>query len=191
MGIAILSGVIDSLRTSPLSNGFQKWESHTPGTLTPVPDASVPSQFMACVSREESAQKLRKIFGALGELGQNVQVFASKNLEAVQNSDVVILWCVLDLQYFFSAYFVSLLSCKPQLAYTVLSEPGIKEALDGKLLISILAGVTMRQLTNWVLPTTRVVRAMPNTPCKVRIPYPRANVSSTFMFTFAIRSGRA
>jgi len=26
----------------------------------------------------------------------------------------------------------------------------------------------MRQLAEWVLPTTRVVRAMPNTPCKVR-----------------------
>jgi len=25
----------------------------------------------------------------------------------------------------------------------------------------------MRQLAEWVLPTTRVVRAMPNTPCKV------------------------
>lgn len=59
------------------------------------------------------------------------------------------------------------LSCKPQIVHTILAEPGIKEALDGKLLISILAGVTMRQITGWVLPTTRVVRAMPNTPCKV------------------------
>ena len=92
MGIAILSGVIDSLHASPIPNGSQKWESHTPGTLTPVPDATVPSQFSACVSREESAVKLRKIFGSLGELGQNVEVLASRNLEAVQNSDVVILW---------------------------------------------------------------------------------------------------
>jgi pyrroline-5-carboxylate reductase len=58
-------------------------------------------------------------------------------------------------------------SCKPQVAHTILSEPGIKEALDGKLLVSILAGVTMSQLTGWVSPNTRVVRAMPNTPCKV------------------------
>ena len=62
------------------------------------------------------------------------------------------------------------LICKPQIAHTILAEPGIKEALDGKLLISILAGVTLRQLTDWVLPTTRVVRAMPNTPCKVGHP---------------------
>lgn len=58
-------------------------------------------------------------------------------------------------------------SCKPQLAQTILSEEGMTEALEGKLLISILAGVTIRQLTSWVLPSTRVVRAMPNTPCKV------------------------
>jgi len=63
---------------------------------------------------------------------------------------------------------VVLLCCKPQIAHAILNEQGMKEALDGKLLISILAGVTMRQITDWVLPSTRVVRAMPNTPCKIR-----------------------
>ena len=48
----------------------------------------------------------------------------------------------------------------------------MKEALDGKLLISILAGVTIAQLEAMVFPTTNVVRAMPNTPCKVRTPDP-------------------
>jgi pyrroline-5-carboxylate reductase len=42
-------------------------------------------------------------------------------------------------------------------------------ALEGKLLISILAGVKISQLTGWVSPTTTVVRAMPNTPCRVRV----------------------
>lgn len=41
------------------------------------------------------------------------------------------------------------------------------EALDGKLVISICAGVTMAQLKSWVPSSTIVVRAMPNTPCKV------------------------
>ncbi len=45
----------------------------------------------------------------------------------------------------------------------------MKEALEGKLLISILAGVTIAQLEAMVLPSTKVVRAMPNTPCKVRV----------------------
>lgn len=59
------------------------------------------------------------------------------------------------------------LSCKPQVAQTILGEPGMQEVLENKLLISILAGVTIGQLTKMVKPTTRVVRAMPNTPCRV------------------------
>jgi hypothetical protein len=58
-------------------------------------------------------------------------------------------------------------SCKPQLANGILTEEGMREALEGKLLISILAGTTISQLKSWVPPSTRVVRAMPNTPCKV------------------------
>ena len=58
-------------------------------------------------------------------------------------------------------------SCKPQLAHVILAEEGIVDALEGKLLVSILAGVTQAQLVGWVRPTTRVIRAMPNTPCKV------------------------
>ena len=45
----------------------------------------------------------------------------------------------------------------------------MQEALENKLLISILAGVTISQLSEMVGPTTKVVRAMPNTPCKVSL----------------------
>ncbi|NCG20448.1 MAG: pyrroline-5-carboxylate reductase [Rhodobacterales bacterium] len=62
---------------------------------------------------------------------------------------------------------VILLAVKPQVAKTVLSEPGIAEALAGKLLISICAGVNISQLTSW-LPHTAIIRAMPNTPCLIR-----------------------
>ena len=99
MGIAILSGVIDSLdNRSTFRDGFPKWESHTPGTLTPVqslddPDNSIPSRFLACVSREETARKLKKIFGDLGQLGSAVEVLASNNVEPVERADVVLLWC--------------------------------------------------------------------------------------------------
>ncbi|THU86439.1 pyrroline-5-carboxylate reductase [Dendrothele bispora CBS 962.96] len=154
MGIAVLSGVIDSLDVGSriTSNGREKWESHTPGTVTPTDssDASLPNRFLACVSREESARKLRSVFENLGSLGQTVEVYAGQNVHAAKQADVV------------------LLCCKPQLAHSILSEPGMQEALDGKLLISILAGVTISQLTGWVLPSTTVIRAMPNTPCKIR-----------------------
>ncbi|KAG6865023.1 hypothetical protein C0991_005569 [Blastosporella zonata] len=154
MGIAVLSGVVDSLDiTSKLANQSQlKWESHTPGTLTPIgtPDATVPSRYIACVNRFETATKLQKVFGSLGPLGSTIEVVAGHNVPSVQQADVI------------------LLCCKPQMAETILEESGMKEALDGKLLISILAGVTMRQLSGWVLPSTKVIRAMPNTPCKIR-----------------------
>ncbi|KAK7054987.1 delta 1-pyrroline-5-carboxylate reductase [Paramarasmius palmivorus] len=149
MGIAVLSGVIDSLDTQSHIKGLEKWESHTPGTLTPdeSSDASIPTRFIACVNREESARKLQNTFKSLGPAGQKIEIVFSRNVEAVRQSDVV---------------------CKPQLAHTILAEAGMKEALDGKLLISILAGVTIAQLSSWVLPTTKVIRAMPNTPCKIR-----------------------
>ena len=54
------------------------------------------------------------------------------------------------------------------MAHPLLNEEGIKEALAGKLLISILSGVTIAQITNWVLPSTTVIRAMPNVACRVR-----------------------
>ncbi|KAF8136632.1 putative delta 1-pyrroline-5-carboxylate reductase [Boletus edulis] len=153
MGIAIISGVVASLQSKDNAHIIPKWESHTPGTSTPTadsPDPSLPSFFIATVSRQESAKKLRHTFSLLGGLGASVQVLVGENLAALQRSDIVIL------------------CCKPHQAQTILGENGMKEALDGKLLISILAGVTISQLTSWVLPTTKVVRAMPNTPCRIR-----------------------
>ncbi|KAG1756561.1 putative delta 1-pyrroline-5-carboxylate reductase [Suillus paluster] len=153
MGVAIISGVISSLQSRQNTHQFPKWESHTPGTSTPTadfPDPSLPSFFNATVTRLESAQKLQNTFGLLGGLGTSVQVLVGENLSAVQQADVVIL------------------CCKPHQAHAILSQSGMQEALVGKLLISILAGVTINQLTGWVPPTTRVVRAMPNTPCRIR-----------------------
>ncbi|KZT67771.1 pyrroline-5-carboxylate reductase [Daedalea quercina L-15889] len=154
MGVAIISGVLASLDAKAATSFLPaaKWESHTPGTLTPreLEDESLPSRFLACVSREESATKLRGVFQSPSALGYQVEIMKNKNVDAVQSSNVVIL------------------CCKPQQAHIILNEPGMKKALDGKLLISILAGVTISQISAWVLPSTKVIRAMPNTPCKIR-----------------------
>ncbi|KAI5124577.1 hypothetical protein M0805_003096 [Coniferiporia weirii] len=168
MGIAVLSGVVASLEQLPSyinqnagqsspstiyqGGAVPKWEQHTSGTSTPVgaPDASLPSRFIACVSREESVRHLDRTFHGKGGLSDTVEIVAGGNLASVRDADVV------------------LLCCKPQMAHSILSQPGINDALQGKLLISILAGVRISQLTDWVQPSTRVVRAMPNTPCKIR-----------------------
>jgi pyrroline-5-carboxylate reductase len=101
MGIAITSGVLASLHPQSLLHGLNsgqpKWESHTPGTSTPTPvaddDPRLPSRFIACVQREESARRLREKFRAvLG--GDAVQVTVGANVSAVQLSDVVLLWYV-------------------------------------------------------------------------------------------------
>ncbi|KAI1315724.1 delta 1-pyrroline-5-carboxylate reductase [Mortierella claussenii] len=106
-----------------------------------------PAGFIACVSHEESAQKLVK---ALGHHEVKVLHGAKGNVQGVTEADVV------------------LLCTKPQVAKAVLSAPGIQEALTDKLLVSICAGVTIEQLQSWTTPTTTVIRAMPNTPCKIR-----------------------
>jgi len=62
---------------------------------------------------------------------------------------------------------ISLLCVKPQAAGAVLDAPGVTEALQGRLLISICAGITTARLAHWA-PGAAVVRAMPNTPCLIR-----------------------
>ncbi|KZS99253.1 pyrroline-5-carboxylate reductase [Sistotremastrum niveocremeum HHB9708] len=150
MGVAVLSGVLASIAPHH-SSPFKKWELPTSGTSTPQGeyDSTRPNRFLACVRREESAKKLLVDFSQI-PLGSEVKVSAGKNVEAAREADVV------------------LLSCKPYNAADVLTEEGMFEALEGKLLISQLAGTTISQLKSWVPPTTRVIRAMPNTPCKIR-----------------------
>jgi len=171
MGVAILSGVLSSL--DPDSSGpTPKWEAHTSGTVTPVAfveeDPALPTRFLACVSREASAKQLKPTFTEVSRLGAAVEVFVANNVQAVKQSDVVLLWSAsLEFSLNRAQNDPAPLSCKPQIAHAILSEPGMQEALENKLLISILAGVTISQLSQMVGPTTKVVRAMPNTPCRV------------------------
>jgi len=99
MGVAVTAGVLASLDSrSPLhglSSGQPKWESHTPGTSTPTnlvdDEPTLPSHFIACVKREESASRLREKFRAVVG-GEAVEVTVGENASAVQQSDVVLLW---------------------------------------------------------------------------------------------------
>lgn len=101
MGIAVLSGVVQSLNSSlRFQRDFQAatWESHTPGSLTPVgiPDTSLPARFIACVSRDESVAKLQASFRELGSLGAGIEVVAGQNVNSAKQADVVLLWYVVQ-----------------------------------------------------------------------------------------------
>lgn len=109
MGVAVLSGVVASLEQLPnyahsngttlfssLASAKPKWEHHTSGTSTPVdaPDASLPSRFIACVSREENARHLMQIFHGKGGLSESVEIVAGENVESAKEASVVLLWYV-------------------------------------------------------------------------------------------------
>lgn len=150
MGIAILSGILASLD--------EKAASPVPsGTSTPLYEeatARLPSKFIACVRRPESAKKLKATFASHSS---SVTVAQDANVASIQSADVV------------------LLGCKPYMVKEVLFETGVAQALEGKLLISILAGVTESQIESTLAAANgdkpvncRVVRAMPNTASLIR-----------------------
>ncbi|QIW99942.1 hypothetical protein AMS68_005460 [Peltaster fructicola] len=91
----------------------------------------------------------------LGKYDVNLNIAQNDNLAAVQEADIV------------------LLGCKPYMVKDVLTSD-IRDALKGKVLISILAGVPESQISQTLYQDSppedacRVVRAMPNTAAAVR-----------------------
>jgi len=98
-----------------------------------------PAQIFATDRRAEVTKALREKHGIRT---------TSDNREAVRAGDVVLV-CV-----------------KPHEVGPLLRDPETAKLLEGKLLISIAAGIRLDQLAGW-LPGSSVVRAMPNTPCLI------------------------
>ncbi|TKA79765.1 Pyrroline-5-carboxylate reductase [Cryomyces minteri] len=157
MGIAILSGIMDSL--SDIRSSVPASASPS-GTSTPAEELPqrLPSRFFACVRRHESAKRIKV---ELSKHASSLTILEGDNLRGVREADVV------------------LLGCKPQMVGDILGNDDIREALKGKLLVSILAGVPVEQIENILYGDSsfedpsqngrcRIVRAMPNTASKVR-----------------------
>ena len=112
----------------------------------------MPSRFITCVTRPQSAKRIKS---ELSHLTASLEILQNQNLKGVQEADVV------------------LLACKPYNLAAILEEKGMQEALCGKLLISILAGVPVSQIESTLYPSSSVnpdedgrctiVRVMPNT----------------------------
>ena len=142
LGSAIVSGVLESSET--LSRQPTAFDTPTSSILIEPNGSSAPARFIACVSRDESARRLQRTYSE----EPRVDVRVRGNVQATHDADVIVL------------------ACKPQKAQGILAEPGLREAIEGKLLISILAGTTTAQLQAWLPATTRVVRCMPNVAAK-------------------------
>ena len=115
----------------------------------------VPSQFIACVRRPESVER---VSSSLSAYRDSLKILQDDNLRGVRAGDVVVL------------------AVPPLAAEGVLTIPGMREAMEGKLLVSILAGVTVAQIEAMLFGDGRygntngckIVRAMPNTACAIQ-----------------------
>ena len=147
MGTAILSGVLDfqlSMENGDTSKDLAA--TSQPGeSFERVP---LPKKYIATVGRDSTAKRLASTFSEAGH--SNVEVFQQRNVEAVRRSDIV------------------LLCTKPQRVSEFMSEPGMKEALENKILVSIAAGTTINTIQKVVPPRSKVVRAMPTRPGRRR-----------------------
>lgn len=158
MGIAITSGILSHLEDRSKGISFlpptKLVDNTTPSTPTEELPLTLPSKFIACVRRNGSAKRIQEAFGRYGKMAP--KVYVNENVKAVEEAQVI------------------LLGCKPQMFREILNAKGMKEALAGKFLISILAGVTVEQIEKHLygseLPADacRIVRAMPNTASFVR-----------------------
>jgi len=150
MGIAILSGILSSIYEPRAAKPLFP----ASGTSTPAEaPLRLPSRFIACVRRPESAKKIKK---ALVDHLDVVRVVQNENVKACAEADVI------------------LLGCKPYMVNDILKVEGMRAALKGKLLISICAGVPVTQMETALYSqgneadTCLLVRAMPNTASGIR-----------------------
>src|SRR4051794_26170855 len=88
--------------------------------------------FTACTKTERSAAALVE---KLGQHATRVQVLHGQSETILVEADVVIL------------------GVKPYLAKGILSQPGVGQALAGKLVISLMAGVSVDKIHDLILPT--------------------------------------
>ncbi|KAH7111992.1 Aldehyde/histidinol dehydrogenase [Dactylonectria macrodidyma] len=125
------------------------------GILNPIDKDSINvKRLIVTVGTEPSKRRVEE---ELSEHSSRLTVLlAQDNVQAAQEADVV------------------LLTFKPVKREEVFAGPGIKDALRGKLVISIMAGISIKEL-NRLAPggeenqtPLQVVRAMPNMAAKIR-----------------------
>ncbi|KAM3531210.1 hypothetical protein NHJ13051_000974 [Beauveria bassiana] len=127
----------------------------TPGDDVP---ATLPSKFIACVRSEKSAERVKS---ALSAHSSRVEVVRNDNVASVHQAQVV------------------LLACKPYMVKDVLGVSGMADALKGKLLVSVCAGITAEAMEEAIYGKVltgdpaedgrcRCIRAMCNTAALIR-----------------------
>jgi pyrroline-5-carboxylate reductase len=137
MGTAILRGILESLQpaaTALAEEDSQEKEAEKKNASSPSSLSRLPSRFNACVRSPRGAKRVREAVDHFNHHHPHhsapVQIFQNDNVAAVRDADVI------------------LLACEPKAVDEVLgvAAEGMREALEGKLLISTLAGVSLQRL---------------------------------------------
>lgn len=118
-----------------------------------------PAALIACVHKNQSANLLSQKFGHF----ELVTVLANENVRGIKQGDIVVL------------------GVEPSIYCEVLAEPGVRDALRGKILVSILGGVSTSKLHSAILGDhasslteeerqnyCHVIRVTPSTAAAVR-----------------------
>ncbi|POS84720.1 hypothetical protein EPUL_004329 [Erysiphe pulchra] len=111
------------------------------------------SRFIACVRQPHSAERIKKALGPA----------LSKYVEIEQHPDNhnILPRLVAKADYI-------ILGCKPNMVSSILGLSEMSEAFNGKILISICAGVTATQIENYLNSQCCIIRVMPNVAASVK-----------------------
>ncbi|KAK4862619.1 hypothetical protein LT330_002752 [Penicillium expansum] len=127
-------------------NGLLNSAFSTTGTETTSPKPI--TRFIACTKTAKSAARLQTTIAPEHE--ELIKIVSDQTVQTMQESDIIIL------------------GCKPFMAEAVLSEEGVRKALSGKLVISMLAGPSCPTLTRLINPDPdaadqpHLMKAIPN-----------------------------
>ncbi|KPM38481.1 hypothetical protein AK830_g8081 [Neonectria ditissima] len=119
------------------------------------PISKMLAKFIACTNTEKSARTLEN---NLGRHVSQVRVLYRQNQAAFDEADVIVL------------------GVKPYVAKDVLQEPGVYESISGKLVISMIAGISVTDVTNIIKetagssdkPMPYIAKAIPNLAAQYR-----------------------
>src|SRR3954453_10348306 len=109
--------VLNGILTSAFPANSQQQDVSTRPPIT---------NFKACTKTASSAQRLQSTIPSHNT--NQVEILSGENVRTMQGSNVIIL------------------GCKPFMAEEVLGAKGVREALAGKLVISMLAGQSVEKL---------------------------------------------
>lgn len=113
-------------------------------------------RFIACTNSEESARALETSF--IGH-GCSLSIRYRQNIEVIKEADVIVL------------------GFKPYLAKKILDDPGVRRNVSGKLVVSLLAGLSAQDIRNCILDCEGmsgssefwVAKAIPNLAARYRL----------------------